>query len=175
MRGCTELGCCGTLAPAQQSPAVVHPASPKGASTCWVLRALNPPRRAAEDPRCQRRVSGDSCPKLLALTPPLQALGFRWSHSGSWPDGHNVVEGRRNSFVLPKASQLIKFLFPHGPALPTPSAPGSFCHHAGVQPPCAYHKSLFQFHMSRENQKMKLKSKETSLPQHAPAWMAFRV
>ena len=98
-----------------------------------------PRRRAAEGPRPGRRVPGGGPgPGLLAPTTPLPALGFCRSRSGSRPAGHNAVEGRRNSFVLPKASQLIKLLLPRGPAFPTPSAPRSFHRRAGAQAPCAY-------------------------------------
>lgn len=86
---------------------------------------------------------GEGWLRSLAPATPLPALGFRRSRSGSWPARHNVVEGRRNGFVLPKASQLIKFLFPWGPTLPTQNAPGSFYHHVRVQTPCAYDKGFF--------------------------------
>lgn len=110
---------------------------------------------------------GGPSPEPLAPTTPLPALGFCWSRSGSWPAGHNAVEGRRNSFVLPKASLLIKFLFPHSPTLPIPSAPGNFY--------CAYHKVFFAISYEQREPENEAKVKRNVFTTASTAWMALRV
>lgn len=145
--------------------------------THQVLRALIPPNEGQQrtcDGGGGSRGGGPS-PELLAPTTPLPALGFGWSRSGSRPAGHNAVEGRSNSFVLPKASQLIKFLFPRGPTLPTPNAPGNFYCHVRVRAPCAFHKVFFAISYEQREPENEAKVKRNVFTMVSTARKALRV
>lgn len=106
---------------------------------------VNPPKEGQQGTRQQRRVPREPQPCSAGPNSPLPALGLLWSRRGSRPGGHNAVEGRRNSFVLPKASQLIKFLFPRSSTFPTPNAPGS--HGRAPVPSTGF---ALPFHANRE-------------------------
>lgn len=108
--------------------------SPTGAQH---TRGAQSPKEGQQGTRQQRRVPREPQPCSAGPNTPLPALGLLQGHGGSRPGGHNAVEGRRNSFVLPKASQLIKFLFPRSSTLPTPGSSQPW------QSPCAEHRLCF--------------------------------
>lgn len=100
------------------------PAVTQGCPAHTGCSGFNAPKEGQEGTQQQRRVPGEPQPCSAGPNTPLPALGLLQSRGGSRPGGHNAVEGRRNSFVLPKALQLIKFLRPRSSTFPTPNAPG---------------------------------------------------
>lgn len=110
--------------------------SPHGAGHTLGVQGFNYPDEGQQGPAVAQEGPGGPRPRVAVLTTPLPLLARA---GAAVAPGQAATKQWKEEETA--ASQFSKFLFPRGPALPTPNAPGSV--YARAQAPCARHGVLF--------------------------------